>query len=148
MMKNLFAIVLGCIVMTTSTMGLATEISIRVTGINVNRGGDIRVMIFGEKGFPKVHKKALSAQTKRANKEILEFKFYLKTLNNEIAVKVLHDENGDGKVTKNWTGIYPKEGLGFSNGQKIGMTGPPNYNNSKLSKDQLKAGLKISVRYP
>lgn len=145
-MKKLFFILWVSIVMTNTNIALATEIKIKVTGINIKRGGNIIVMIFGEKGFPKVHKQAFSALTKRANKETLDFKFTLSI--NEIAVKVLHDENGDGKVTKNWTGIYPKEGLGFSNGQRISMTGPPTYNKSKLSKDQFKAELKIPVRYP
>lgn len=145
-MKKLFFILWVSIVMTNTNIALATEIKIKVTGINIKRGGNIIVMIFGEKGFPKVHKQAFSALTKRANKETLDFKFTLSI--NEIAVKVLHDENGDGKVTKNWTGIYPKEGLGFSNGQRISMTGPPTYNKSKLSKDQFKTELKIPVRYP
>jgi len=145
-MKKLFIIIWVSIVMTSISIAQATEIKIKVTGINVNRGGNIIVMIFGEKGFPKVHKQALSAQTQRANKETLDYKFNLNI--KEMAVKVLHDENGDGKVTKNWTGIYPKEGLGFSNGQRVSMTGPPTYNKSKLSKDQFKAELKIPVRYP
>lgn len=145
-MKHLFIILWGCIVMTGTSIAQATEIKIKVTDIDVKRGGNIIVMIFGEKGFPKIHQKALVAQTKPATKNTLEFNFTLSS--NELAVKVLHDENGDGKVTKNWTGIIPKEGLGFSNGQKIGITGPPTYKKSKLSKDRFKAGLNIPVRYP
>lgn len=148
MMKKLVIGFLGYIVMTVNTMAQEIDIKINVTGIDVNRGGNIIVMIFGEKGFPKIHKQALADQTKRANKDSLEFKFTLNTLNNELAMKVLHDENGDNKVTKNWTGVFPKEGLGFSNGQKISITGPPTYNKSKLPKDQLKTVLIIPIRYP
>ncbi len=149
-MKLLFwritIILWGSIVMTNTTIAQATEIKINVTGINVKRGGNIIVMLFGEKGFPKIHKKALAAQTKPATKNTLKFNFTLNS--NELAVKVLHDENGDGKVTKNWTGIIPKEGLGFSNGQRISITGPPTYKKSKLFKEQFKTGLNISIRYP
>ncbi len=74
-------------------------------------------MLFNENGFPKIHQQALAKQIKHAAKEVLTFGF---TLNKpELAVKILHDENGDGKVTKNWTGIYPKEGLGFSMVRKL-----------------------------
>ena len=159
-MKNLFSIplslvrkslilLLGGILMTSTNIAQAIEVKVNVTGINIKRGGNIIVMIFGEKGFPKVHKQALAAQTIRATKNTLEFNFVVKNLkNNELAVKVLHDENGDGKVTKNWTGIIPKEGLGFSNGQKIGITGPPSYKKSKLSKEQFRTGISIPVKYP
>jgi len=135
--------------LTSTNIAQATEIKINVTNINVKRGGNIIVMLFGEKGFPKIHKQALAAQTIRATKNILAFSFTLKIIkNDELAVKVLHDENGDGKVTKNWTGIIPKEGLGFSNGQRIGITGPPTYKKSKLGKEQFKASLNIPVKYP
>jgi len=145
-MKLLFIILWGSISMLSTNIAQATEINIKVTGINIKRGGNIIVMLFGENRFPKTHKKALATQAKRATKKTLEFKFSLNT--NELAVKVLHDENGDGKVTKNWTEIFPKEGLGFSNDQRISMTGPPVYKKSKLSKEQFKAGLIIPVRYP
>lgn len=77
----------------------------------------------------------------------MDFKFSIEEDEN-IAIKIHHDENRDGKVTKNWTRIWPKEGLGFSNGQKLTLTGPPNFKKSKLSKEQLKAELIIAVRYP
>lgn len=147
-MKKLMVSFIGCILMTINTMAQAIEINIEVTGINVNRGGNVIVMIFGKNGFPKVHKQALAAQTKRANTDRLEFTLTFNTLESEFAVKVLHDENGDKKVTKNWTRIFPKEGLGFSNGQRISLTGPPTFNRSKLSRGQFNAVLEIPVRYP
>ncbi len=103
--------------MINSCITQATDINIKVTGIDVKRGGDIVVMLFNENGFPKIYQQALAKQIKHAAKEVLTFGF---TLNKpELAVKILHDENGDGKVTKNWTGIYPKEGLGFSMVRKL-----------------------------
>ena len=124
----------------------ATEITIEVTDIDVTRGGSIVVMIFSEDGFQKIHEKALFIQKDNARLEIMEFDFDLDV--NEIAVKVLHDENDDGKVTKNWTGIYPKDGLGFSNEQKVTLTGAPTYKDSKLLKYDFEDGLVISVNYP
>jgi len=125
---------------------VADDTIIKVSGIETERGGNIIVMIFGEEGFPKKHHKALVTQTKSANQQLIEFTFAINL--KEMAVKVLHDEDKDGKVTKNWTGIYPKEGLGFSNGQQVSLTGAPKYKYSKISEAQFKNGLTISVKYP
>ena len=144
---NIFFILLwSSLMMTQVNAAMKHEITIQVHGIETERGGNIIVMVFGENGFPTAHKKALYTQTKNASQSIMGFKFNLDL--EQIAVKVLHDENGDGKVTKNWTGIYPKEGLGFSNDQHISLTGPPKYKHSMLSKDQFKQGLNISITYP
>jgi len=144
-MKNFYIILWGFLMLSMNSAS-ATELKIKVNDIDLKRGGNIIVMIFGAAGFPKKHEMALSTQTKSARYKTMEFSFNVSM--EEFAIKVLHDENGDGKVTKNWTGIYPKEGLGFSNGQKIGITGPPKYKNSKLLKNQLKNGLNISITYP
>jgi len=143
---NVFSVILWGLMMLITNSSLASELKIKVTNIDVNRGGNIILMIFSENGFPKIHKKALFVHTQSAQQDVMVFKFEL-TLN-ELAVKVLHDENKDGKVTKNWTGIYPKEGLGFSNDQEIGLTGPPKYKYSKLFREQFKNGLNISIIYP
>ena len=125
---------------------LTSTVQVKVTGIEVKRGGEIVVMIFSKQGFPKQHSDALLNQSSKLLSESMTFSFPLSTT--EYAVKVLHDENGDGKVTKNWTGIYPKEGLGFSNAQKVTLTGPPKYNKSKLSFNDHKDGVNIAIVYP
>jgi len=145
-MKKLLVIFIGGFMILNTAISRATEVKIQVSGIDTKRGGNIAVMIFGKNGFPKAHDKALFVQETNSLQETMSFVFNL-TLK-EFAVKVWHDENQDGKVTKNWTGIYPKEGLGFSNSQKVGFTGPPSYKKSKVSKKQSLSGLKISIRYP
>jgi len=144
--KILFIISWVGIMMLNSTTSRAAEVSINVTNIDVKRGGSIIVMIFGENGFPIQHEKAFFILTDNSLQESMKFTFNLNM--EEMAVKVLHDENEDGKVTKNWMGIYPREGLGFSNDQAISVTGAPGYKKSKLSRDQFKDGLNISIKYP
>ncbi len=144
-MNKFFVILYGVFMLSTDN-AWATELKIKVKNIDIKRGGNIIVMIFGEEGFPKEHEMALFTQSKKSQHETMEFSF---DVNMEaLAVKVLHDENGDGKVTKNWTGIWPKEGLGFSNHQKISLKGAPKYKNSKLLKEQLNDGINISIIYP
>lgn len=124
----------------------AKEITINVSNIDVSRSGNIMVMIFSERGFPKQHQQALASQTQLVMKA--EHSFTFNITEQEFAIKVLHDENQDGKVTKNWTGIYPKEGLGFSNKQKVGFTGPPVYQKSKINLHTTPSNLAIALIYP
>lgn len=140
----------GTWAMTNSAVAMAndnqTTFKVTVTNIDVKRGGNINVMIFAENGFPKIHNKAVLAQTQETSQKTITFSFTtdMKTL----AIKIHHDEDGNGKVTKNWTGIWPKEGLGFSNNQKVSLTGAPEYKKSKLSYEQFKDGLSIPILYP
>ncbi len=144
-MNKFYVILYGAFMLSTNN-AWATELKIKVNNIDIKRGGNIIVMIFGEEGFPKKHEMAFLTQSKKSQHETIGFSF---DVNMEaLAVKVLHDENGDGKVTKNWTGIWPKEGLGFSNNQKISLKGAPKYKNSRLLKEQLNDGINISIIYP
>jgi uncharacterized protein (DUF2141 family) len=136
--------VAGVLTMMGSTM--AKEVMVKVEGVDVNRGGNLMLMVFSETGFPKNHEDALQLITVKADADEILFSF--STDQEELALKVLHDEDENGKVTKNWTGIIPAEGLGFSNAQKIGLTGPPNYKKSKVTiKDQV-SQFSIKLRYP
>ncbi|MDO6428576.1 DUF2141 domain-containing protein [Thalassotalea sp. 1_MG-2023] len=124
----------------------AKDIAINVSNIDVSRRGNLIVMIFNENGFPKKHDQALASQTTLVTDNVHTFTFNI--TEKDFAIKVLHDENQDGKVSKNWTGVYPKEGLGFSNNQKIGFTGPPVYKKSKLSLHQASSNISIAIIYP
>ena len=148
-MPTFYGVLLGIFMIFTpptfATERFETELNITVTNINTSRGGNIVVMIYGEKGFPKDHATALLMTTKKAFSNSMLFTFLIDQP--EVAIKVLHDENGDGKVTKNWTGIYPKDGLGFSNSQKIGLTGVPKYSKSKVRFIAPQSEAIISIRY-
>jgi uncharacterized protein (DUF2141 family) len=124
----------------------AREFTIAVAGIEPQRGGYIDVLIFGESGFPKQAKQALQRQRVRASAESLVLHFDLQVA--EFAVKVLHDADSNGQVSKNWTGIIPKEGLGFSNDQRLGLTGPPNYRQCKVALDMFASSMTVVLRYP
>lgn len=46
------------------------------------------------------------------------------------AINILHDENNNGKVDKGF--MLPKEGIGFSNYQSIGLGNRPNFNKASF----------------
>lgn len=135
----------------TSNAGLAQEekISIEVSGIDVERGGNLIVLVFGSDGFPVKHEKAFLIQTTKVSGDRMSFALNAPAPSYaEMAFKVLHDQDANNKVTKNWTGIWPAEGLGFSNGARMRAVGPPGFDDAKLSRDQAMSGVKVRLIYP
>jgi len=57
------------------------------------------------------------------------------------AVNILHDEDNDGKIKKGF--ILPKEGIGFSNYQSIGIGNKPKFSKASFN---LESDLKINVK--
>ena len=60
------------------------------------------------------------------------------------AVNILHDENNDGKIKKGL--ILPKEGIGFSNYQSIGLSNKPSFSKASFILQSDKA-MKIKIIY-
>ena len=122
----------------------AETVSIRVTDIDTSRGGNILVLVYDGDGFPKDHSKANYKALKVAATPTLNFNFSVDF--EEYAVKVLHDEDETGEVTKNWTGFVPAEGLGFSNGARLSLKGPHSFRRAKLPVSANE--LSIKIKYP
>lgn len=57
------------------------------------------------------------------------------------AVNILHDENNNGKIDKGL--IFPKEGIGFSNYQSIGLKNRPDFSKASF---EIRADTTISVK--
>ena len=128
----------------TMTMANST-LEVEVSNIDVKRPGNIVVFMFSKTGFPKAHDKALSRQQVAADQPTISVRF--EHVPTEFAIKVLHDEDMTGKVTKNWTGIIPAEGLGFSNGATLGF-GPPSFSEAVIKHNFENAKLNIDIIYP
>lgn len=62
------------------------------------------------------------------------------------AVKVFHDENGNGKLDTNFIGI-PKERFGFSN-NVMGRFGPPDFEQARFVLDRPELTLEIDAVRP
>jgi uncharacterized protein (DUF2141 family) len=125
---------------------MAKEFNVTLNGINPTRGGVVTVFIFDKSGFPKSHHKAIHTNTKNAEATSMTFSFDMNL--EEFAIKAWHDEDENGKVSKNWTGIYPKEGLGFTNKQRVTTFGPPKYSKSKVTRIQTGDHINIDLIYP
>ena len=139
-------IFIGLLLSTTSQVQ-AEMLTVEVHNILVNKGGSLMVLLFDGEGFPIKHEQAVAIQRLPVTSNRMLFQFE-KPNAKYIAFKVLHDEDGNEKVTKNWTGIWPREGLGFSNKQKMGAFGPPSFSMSKLSTLNVIDKVTLSVDYP
>jgi len=142
-------VLLLIVILLIANASLAEEekITVEISGIDVEKGGNLIVLVFGQDGFPVKHEKALSTQTKAVSGSRMIFTFNDPSYG-ELAFKVLHDEDSNHKVTKNWTGIWPREGLGFSNGAAMSTVGPPGFNAAKISRSEAIKGVKMRVIYP
>ncbi|WP_448547567.1 DUF2141 domain-containing protein [Thalassotalea fusca] len=136
----------GILFMSLTTKSIAKTISVRVTNINTSKPGNIMAMLFTEEGFPKKHDKALIIKNKKAESTELVFEFSVAL--EHFAVKILHDENEDGKTSKNWTGIIPSEGLGFTNGAQLSWRGAPKFKDAMLTLEDVAEALVIPIKYP
>ncbi|MBQ4845987.1 DUF2141 domain-containing protein [Pseudoalteromonas sp. MMG005] len=137
---------IGVFLMSVTNTSAAKTMSVRVTNINTEKPGNIIAMLFAMEGFPKQHDQALTLKKQEINAKETVFDF---TINVEkFAIKILHDENSDGKTTKNWTGIIPAEGLGFSNGATLSWHGPPSFKKAHLTLAQSVDEIVIPIIYP
>jgi len=123
----------------------AQKIMVQVENIQTEKPGNILVMLFGREGFPKDHAKALTIQVLPATVDQMKIEF--SAVPAEFAIKVLHDEDETGKVTKNWTRIIPAEGLGFSRGAKLRFK-PPSFANAKVKLADTINPITIKMIYP
>lgn len=111
----------------------------------MHRPGQILILVFLESGFPKDHSKAIYSS--KVVPEKSEMIIPVKVPSNMgFSIKVLHDEDMNGMVTKNWTGYLPKEGLGFSAGITI-LGGVPTFQKAKIEFVENEM-IEISMRYP
>ncbi len=99
------------------------QIKITINNIKTERGGQLIAFIFLENGFPKQHEHSLMRFVIPARQPQQIMTVSVPAVD-EFAIKILHDENGDGMVTKNWTGFIPYDGMGFSNGAEIKFSAP------------------------
>ncbi len=127
---------------------LDNKIEITITNIDKAKRGNLIVFIYKDDNFPSGEEKAIAIRTLKVHKTTQVVRFSNHDFPDELAFKVLHDEDANEKTTKNWTGLWPGEGLAFSNSQKLGFLGAPNFDEAKITKKKYSAGITLSLEYP
>jgi len=121
-------------------------LTVRVGGAR-NTKGKIGVTLFQDaQGFPDDTSKAIRQQSVEIDPNTMSAQVIFKDLpQGTVAVSVLHDENGNGKMDKNFVGI-PKEGYGASNNPKKKRRAPT-FDEAKFSLNNTEQTIEITLVY-
>jgi len=121
---------------------LSSDITVKVIGLK-NEKGTLGLGLFNtDQYFLKEKGKYKKAQVKITKDGT--FHTFKNIPEGVYAVTVYHDENGNGKLDKNFIG-FPKEGVGISNDAK-GSFGPPTFKDAKFVLKEHKT-VTIQVKY-
>ncbi len=93
----------------------SAQITIKVTDLRNHRGQLVFGIFSAADGFPTVKDKSINWQIKPANADSVTFTAHLTP--GKYAASVLHDENSNGKMDRNFAGV-PEEGYGVTNNPK------------------------------
>jgi uncharacterized protein (DUF2141 family) len=118
----------GCAAKSDRTFAQETgELSVVIDGFHNDKGEAILSLFAQKDGFPKDMEKAwqtlqLNIESGRAHGIFTDVPY------GEYALSILHDEDGDKQMQKDWLG-KPREGFGFS-GQPDYNFGPPGFSDA------------------
>jgi len=131
--------------LTAQTRGTGT-LTVHVNGAR-NTKGKIGVSLFqSPQGFPEDTSKAIRQESVEIDPSTMSTQVVFKNLpQGTYAVSVLHDENGNGKMDKNFVGM-PKEGYGASNNPKKKMHAPT-FDEAKFSLDNAEQTIGVTLIY-
>ena len=145
-LSAIVAILLWVPLLSTAQTKDTGTLTIRVTGAR-NTKGKIGVTLFQDgQGFPEDASKAIRQQSVEIDPDTLSAQVIFRDLpQGTFAVSVLHDENGNGKMDKNFVGI-PKEGYGASNNPKKKRRAPT-FDEAKFSLKSTDQTIEIRLIY-
>lgn len=105
------------------TPAFSSELKVSFEGLRNSKGKILYLLFKNEKGFPDDATKSIFQGEILASEASAGISLNLDEGN--YAMTLIHDENENGKLDKNFIGI-PKEGFGFSNNPLI-LFGPPSF---------------------
>lgn len=122
----------------------ANSIKVLVVGLHSNDGEVDCALFASADGFPGDSAKAArTAKSKIENGQAVCI--FGGVAPGRYAIAVFHDENGNGKLDRNFMGI-PKEGVGASN-DAVGSFGPPKFDAARFYYPGDRSVLAIHVKY-
>ncbi len=99
------------------------QVDVTVKGINVKKGGIVKIGLYKKDGFPELGKELIGENVKVTKSEIeVSFKDVPVGI---YAIAIIQDKNSDGEHNTNLFGA-PTEPYGFSN-NVYGRFGPPDF---------------------
>ena len=99
------------------------QVDVTVTGINVKKGGIVKIGLYEKDGFPAIGKEIIGKDIKVTGSEVTVTLKDIPT--GTYAIAIIQDKNSDGEHNTNLFGV-PNESYGFSN-NIYGRFGPPDF---------------------
>ncbi|MFM7234208.1 MAG: DUF2141 domain-containing protein [Flavobacteriales bacterium] len=144
MNKIVYIIIAAWIVLSGFGFPPANGVTIKIKGIEGNKG-QLALLIFnGATGFPSDHTKALKQAIVPISGNSVVYSFPDLPAGT-YAVTVMHDENKNNTLDTNMFGI-PEEGIGVSN-DALSMFGPPSFNECSFKHNGSSTSIEITLDY-
>jgi len=132
MIKKIFILVVMTIFMSSNAQNIEKTYSLTIIVKDLrNSNGVLQFAIYNKEGsipdekYKKYYKKEIAVINN--NSATITFNNLPKGI---YAINILHDENENGKIDKKF--IMPKEGIGFSNYESIGITNRPKFSKASF----------------
>lgn len=119
------------------------SIQVQFVGLRSNHGHLAIGLFQRSEGFPN-HKHVLAGKFARINGGHASVAF-ADLQPGRYAIAVLHDENENNKLDRNWMGL-PNEGFGFSNDAQV-ILGPPSFDDAAFRVTPGASNITIRMRY-
>lgn len=140
---NILVTVFAFLLFFSGTFSNSGRITIEVEGLR-NSQGTVRIGVYNEeegylkdKGVIRNETGSIKRNTCTLETGILPYGDY--------AMALLHDENNNKTMDYSWLQL-PKEGFGFSNNPKIGMSAP-SFQETKVQLNSCEKRITIKVKY-
>jgi uncharacterized protein (DUF2141 family) len=146
MKPYIFVLVTGLFIFLTSSSFQPQQqklfsLTVEVNHLRNNEGSVVFALYNRDDAFPDEHYKKyfkkMIGRIENRNTSII----FKDLPEGKYAVNILHDEDNNGKIKKG--SILPKEGIGFSNYQSIGIGNKPKFSKASFT---LESDLKIKVK--
>jgi uncharacterized protein (DUF2141 family) len=119
-------------------------IHVEISGLRNDKGQMLCALFSSAEAFPTKADKAVARLTIKIAERQATCDF-IGVAPGTYAVSVVHDENSNGKLDRNFIGM-PREGVGASNDAK-GHMGPPKFSAASFRYESGRLDLKIRVNY-
>jgi uncharacterized protein (DUF2141 family) len=119
-------------------------IHVEISGLRNDKGQMLCALFSSAEAFPTKADKAVARLTTKIAERQATCDF-IGVAPGTYAVSVVHDENSNGKLDRNFIGM-PREGVGASNDAK-GHMGPPKFSAASFRYESGRLDLKIHVNY-
>jgi uncharacterized protein (DUF2141 family) len=145
-MKNTFILLIAFVMMSLNSFNSENtySLTVHVEGLR-NLNGDVVFALYNKEGSipDEKYKNYFKIGTSKINKNNTAVFTFTNLPKGVYAVNILHDENKNGKIDKKFMLPLPKEGIGFSNYESIGLSNRPKFSKASF---EINSNLSVNIK--